>query len=249
MSDHAPSPTPEAIIKRWILRLGMAFLILLTALPVSFVIWRLNLSKRIGRTLAAIQKAGYPTNLAQLEQKYYPDVAADENAATLFESAFAMLTVTNSRDIPYPPEYQSKTNATFFSPEMLLRINRLLKDNSNALNRMHRTSTATNCRYPINLSLGVGILLPHLESVRNSARLLSLEAVMHMKNGEASAGLSDLNALLRLSHSLDREPVLISQLVRMSTEALAITTLEHMLNWQQFSDVQLAGLSPGFPRC
>src|SRR5579862_9287214 len=92
------------------------------------------------------------------------------------------------------------------------------------------------------LSQGYQILLPHLSGIGNAASLLAWQAVLDARNGDTASAVDDLNAIFRLCHSLDREPVMLSQLARMGRANLSTVSLEYMLNTQQFSDARLAAL-------
>jgi hypothetical protein len=248
MNQGAASETPQQITRRWILRFGLLFFFCIVALIALFVIWRIRLSNRIARTLAAVHSAGYPVSLAELEQQYYPIISSNENAAPFFQSAFASLHVTNAgkNKMPDLPDYQSTNTPKFYSEKSLARVTEFLAQNGDALNLLGQSPPATNCRYPIKLSLGVDALLPHLSPLKESAQLLSLAAVIHVRNGDTAAGMDDLTAILRLARSLDREPVVISQLVRISAEMMAVRSLEHILNSQPLSDPRLVRLSAAF---
>jgi hypothetical protein len=240
--------SPQEITKRWLWRLGLLFLLCLAALVATFIFWRVNLSRKIDRVIAAIQKDGYPISLTQLEDKYYPNIPSNENAAPFFLNAFASLHETNSAKLRIPdlPDYQSTNKPEFLSQTNLEYIATLLANAQETLALLHQSTPVANCRYPINLSLGLDMLLPHLGPLKSSAKLLSLEAIIRAKNGDAAASVDDLSAIVRLFRSLDHEPIFMSQVVRMSTEALAIKSLEYVLNSQSFSDAQLVQLSEAF---
>jgi hypothetical protein len=236
--------TPRTIAERWLLRLVFSLLLCVLALIAFFVFWRIRLSKNISRTLSSFHTAGYPTNLAQLEQQYYPKIPSNENAAPFFQSAFVLLHVTDQdKDlVPDLPDYQSKESADFFAPEKSQLYARLLADNRNAIEILLQSPPATNCRYPVYLDIGVETPLSHLRPLRESAQLLALDAVLQAKGGDLSAVTNNFSAIFRLCHSLDREPFLISQLARLGVGSLAVASLGHILNAGQLTDAQLVYL-------
>src|ERR1700683_4463340 len=124
MSANDSPPSPKANTKRWLWRLGRLFLLFLVALAAAFVIWRVKLSKKTGRELAAIQSAGYPISLAELEEKYYPEIDSKENAALFFQRVFASIHVTDDakHKVRILPDYQSTNKAKFFAQENSERI-------------------------------------------------------------------------------------------------------------------------------
>ena len=244
MKENNASETPHRPAKRRLLGPGLLLLIGVLVLVALFVIWRVQMSNRVQKTLADIRAAGFPTNLAQLEQQYYPKLPSDRNSATFFQSAFNLIHVSNNEKIL--PDFQSEKTASFFSPTNLSKIDQLLASNHDTLEILRQTPPATNCRYPINLSLGGNTLLPHLNPLRDSSRLLAFDAVMRARKGDMPEAIDDLNALFRLCHSLDNEPFLICQFERMNIETLIVTSLGHVLNSAQLTDAQLVQLSQAF---
>ena len=93
------------------------------------------------------------------------------------------------------------------------------------------------------------IIVPHLGRIKGSALLLALEAFIRTGAGDTADGFEDLNAMFRLCHSLDDEPLIISQKVRFSLVTILNNTLEEILNTQPLSDVQLFALSTNFEKC
>lgn len=248
MKGMDSTATPQQITMRWLARLALLFVLGIVALIADFVIWRIRLSHNIKKTLANIHAAGYPISVAELDQQYYPPIDPNQNAATLFEKAFSSLDVTNigKNALPNLPPYQSSKKSELLSGKKLQLVTSILTTNQAALDQLRQSPAAINCRYPITLSQGYQILLPHLSSLRNAAYLLSWHAVLASKKGDSVGAVDDLNAIFRLYHSLDREPVMLSQLTRMDRVNLSTVSLEYMLNSQQFSDAQLTNLSKAF---
>jgi hypothetical protein len=70
--------------------------------------------------------------------------------------------------------------------------------------------------YALDFSKGVAMELPHLARLRNGARLLRASAIVKAAEGNYSESIEDIIAGMQLGDALAQEPVLISQLVRMS---------------------------------
>jgi hypothetical protein len=88
--------------------------------------------------------------------------------------------------------------------------------------------------------------MPHLNNIRNGAKLLKLEAILHAENGKPEEAVDSIISIFGLARSLSKEPILISQLVRVACQALAVSTLEHTINRTGFTDEQLINLSQSF---
>ena len=167
--------------------------------------------------LEAIRQAGQPVTLTELNA-WYPEPPAGENAAPLYADAFAALAVADAK----LPSFLTK--------------------NEPALALLHKAAGKSQCRYPIDLSEGALALLPHLAKIKTCAQLLSRETVANAAKGRVDLAAQDVIDGLRLAGSLEQEPVQISQLVRISAEALTQSGLEGALGLKPFTEEQLVRL-------
>jgi hypothetical protein len=83
-----------------------------------------------------------------------------------------------------------------------------------------------------------GILLPHLGVVKHLCQVLSLRACARLATGEVDQAFSDVKLMLFLTETSQKEPFLISQLVRMAEVYLALQPIAEGLG--QWSDSQLS---------
>ena len=167
--------------------------------------------------LEAIRQAGQPVTLVELNA-WYPEPLVGENAAPLYADAFAALSVTDAK-----------------SPSFLTK-------NQPALALLHKAAGKSQCRYPIDLREGVSLPLPHLAKIKTCAQLLSKETMANAAKGRADLAAQDVMDGLRLAGSLEQEPVQISQLVRISSDALTQSGLEGALGLKAFPEEQLVRL-------
>jgi len=68
----------------------------------------------------------------------------------------------------------------------------------------------------------LGILLPHLAVVKNLTSVAGLRAKAFLANGEPDKALADVELMFRLADSIKDEPVLISYLVRLACQTIAL---------------------------
>jgi hypothetical protein len=76
---------------------------------------------------------------------------------------------------------------------------------------------------------GVGTLLPHLQEVRKVAALLVGDAVYRADRGDITGALVSVRAAINAGRSMGDEPTVISQLVRIACQRLAVRALERAL--------------------
>jgi hypothetical protein len=85
-------------------------------------------------------------------------------------------------------------------------------------------------RYPIDLTQGQATMLPHLAKIKSAAKLLELLVLSHADANEGDMAGKGILTGLALAQSLESEPSLISQLVRVACVKLAVDGLEQSLN-------------------
>lgn len=73
------------------------------------------------------------------------------------------------------------------------------------------------------------IRFPHLEKLRDAARLLSLEAVLLARKGDIAGAMEDVRLIFRLRRFIDDEPTLISKLVAYALDSIACSALKGVL--------------------
>jgi hypothetical protein len=117
-----------------------------------------------------------------------------------------------------------------------------ISNNQQALKLLHKGAAAEHSRYPVDFTAGFNTLMPYLSDIRDSAKLLKLEGVLHAENGEPQLATDSVISGFGLARSLTKEPMLISQLVRIACQALAVSTVEQVVNRTELTDQQLAEL-------
>jgi hypothetical protein len=105
-----------------------------------------------------------------------------------------------------------------------------LEANKKAFELLHEAAGIEECRYPVDMTDGHAVLLPHLDKTNHIARLLRLEALHHAQRGEGEQAADSMAALLGLGRSLANEPILISYLVEHACDTRAVKSLEETLS-------------------
>lgn len=99
-------------------------------------------------------------------------------------------------------------------------------------------------RFPINYEQAnpAAIPLPHLARLKRATVVLRLRACAELAAGKNNAALEDVKLMLRLADSMKEEPFLISQLVRMACQHIAVTTIWEGLAERTWSASDVAAL-------
>ncbi|HUS71747.1 MAG TPA: hypothetical protein VMY06_01685 [Sedimentisphaerales bacterium] len=228
--------------KRKVLR---TLLIVLVIIIAAFWAYRSALRARLNTRLDTIAAAGYPVTCAELDN-WYAIPESVENAADYMTEAFShyhkLEEPEESELMPVVGHAELPGRTETLAEETKALITQYLADNEQALELLRKGAAIEHSRYPIDLSKGFEALMPYLSDIRTGARLLKLEAVVHAENDKPQMANNSIKSMLGLARSLSKEPVLVSQLVRIACRALAVSTLEHAINSTEFTDEQLVKL-------
>jgi hypothetical protein len=90
--------------------------------------------------------------------------------------------------------------------------------------------------------------MPHLTKLRKAGELCELSAILHAGDKDGKRATDDILMVLGLALSLQSEPPLISQWVRVATIAGAITALEQTVNRAVIPPESLVDLAQAFQK-
>jgi hypothetical protein len=232
-------------MKRLFFRICLAALFLLALLLVCFIVWRVNLAHDVNAKLAAIRAAGLPTSGAELNA-YYSAVPDNENAALVMTQAFALMrNYSDNRSnetayLTFLPRNQRLT------PEQRKVFSGYIEMNADALAKMREAIKLPESRYPVDYAPGPATLLPHLRELHVLAEVVRYELLLASESGDTTNTAAAIGNLVGMAQTLDQEPDLIAQLVRIGLIAIAENSLEHCLNIINLNESELAGLASAF---
>jgi len=224
-------------------------LVIVLVLSVGFVGFRMIMAGRVRAALQAIRDARYPATLEELDAWYeWPE---GENAADLYEEAFAGYVAP-----PEESEYLSPMGLTAELPppgeplpeEMKAAISEHLAANKETLTLLHEAATIEGCRYPTDLTQELDTQVLHLHPMQTCAALLTLEALLVADQGQPELAAQSVGSALALARSVAGEPTLLSCLVRIALDGLAIDSLEWVLSKAPLTDAELAVLARAVER-
>ena len=206
--------------------------------------YRRTLSNKVQAKLDAIRAAGYPVTLTELDAWYAYPPPGQPNAADLYLQAAKLLKMVHDRDgLPIIGNADLPPLGEPMSDPMRQAVTELLAANSGALKLLHEAAALEHARYPFNLRLGMGASPMHLGDLRSQAHLMCLEAVAYGEAGRTDQATQSVAGAFRVARSLMNEPVVVSQLVRVTTEDLATGVTERLVNLGELKPDHLAILS------
>lgn len=247
-------------------------LIVVTVLLVPVVVlfcWYLGYRMQNSSVVAQLEKKararGEPLSLAELEAQL-PKVADGENAAVVLlelwkseEPEFWQAFLGGTRPLPErkPSLVDPRVPVVGMQGEKASRTKPMsaaglaageaqLKAKAAHLQKVREALRRLQCRFPLNISEGLGALLPHLSVMKAEAQLFRLEAAMATERGEVDAAITALTDAARTGQLLAEEPFLISQLVRLADLSIALLGTEHLLSRRDLTAAQLGRLEGMF---
>lgn len=151
--------------------------------------------------------------------------ATDDNAAPLYQRAFAALAADKHLGEPESPTMNPLT-ADAASGE----VTAILERHAATLDLLRRASDKPGCQFDRDWSQpSIDMLLPEIQEMRQAARLLTLAARRAAADGDGALSLADIIRIHRLGLHAASEPVLVSGLVGQAIDAVAIQTLADVL--------------------
>ncbi|MFT7640139.1 MAG: hypothetical protein ACI9G1_001878 [Pirellulaceae bacterium] len=211
----------------------------------GLLIWRLGAAKRAEAMVIAIRDRGEPTTAEELSE-YYKVSTGQEDCTKLWMEAISKFDsknfVTSSKNIPIV----SSNDGGPILGESWAEIGKseaLLATYEVEMNKMHEAARKGGAaRYPVMFVDGFTERHPCLSNLRVGVRMLLLEANVHAHRGRPSDVVDSIDAISKAGESLANEPLMVSQLVRISMSQIATDTIRTMLPRVDFSDDDLKRL-------
>ena len=171
---------------------------------------------------------------AQLMQANLPPAVSDmQNAAPLYKQAFAAL----DADAALKSDESPLTKATTIDVANPA-VTETLARHAATLDLIRRAADRDTCRFQRDWTRpSLGMLLPELQSIRAVARLLVLETRREAADGNAADALHDVARIGQIGRHSASEPILISNLVGIAIDTMALDTLAKMLPTLRKSDL------------
>lgn len=217
--------------------------LLLLVLPLFS--WRMYLAHVVNRQVAELRAAGFPTNGEELN-RWYAAIPKQENAAIALAQAFQLRRTYSDSRSNLVNHFKLPKHGERLSPEQTKLLKGYITLNAACFEKVDEALKRPNCRYPIDFTKLMDTPLPHLAELKNIALLHQYAAFVKMETGNAPFATSNIVAMLALARTLDTEPCLISQLMRLKLIDMAFTTLERRANAGAFSPAEVSQLVAAF---
>jgi hypothetical protein len=214
------------------------------AAAVGFGVFRWQASKQLDAAKQRIRDAGYPVTYLELEE-YYAGAASGDNRAHLLQFAIDSMVHPDSSysmDLPISGNVELPHRSEPIPDEQIAAMRTFSDHNADSIEAVFESFEIEECRFPVNISAGLTMELSHLAQMRSLGRQLSIESLLGALDGDTDRSTNALIGIFELADSLEHEPVLISQLVRLAIQGIGVNALEQAMNRADFSADQLDAL-------
>jgi hypothetical protein len=117
-----------------------------------------------------------------------------------------------------------------------------LETRAGAMETLRATAEKARLQFDLDYSKGFDLLLPHLSHIKRSAQWAAAAIVCDLREQNTAAAVTNLHCALVLVKIWDREPLLISQLVRMAMLQIDYATQWELLQATNLTDGELTKL-------
>lgn len=182
--------------------------------------------------LQKLKQDGIPTTIEEINLPVIPD---EENGALVYKEAFILI---DSLKEQYKNEWKymplEGTVKWEDAPEAeKKKVADLILHNPDFVQmyKLLEKASLMKCQFLTkeDLRKGFALTLPHLAKIRSCSRLLAAKAKIESESGDINGALSTCLTGLKIPKSLSDEQTLISQLVRIAMDAIALDAVKGVL--------------------
>ncbi|MCH7719621.1 MAG: hypothetical protein IH988_01340 [Planctomycetes bacterium] len=222
-------------------KLGVALIALIAVGATAFYLWGWSAHRRWDNYAAFLQASGEPLTYAEIEARRTM-IPNDQNGAMVIEALIEgldaiaddpdlgpVLLLGKARDDG--PEGETQPNFFRGVYRHTIKPSReFLTQHGTLVEAIREVRHFPGGRFAIEYSPNpLEILLPHSSATRTAAKMLSLDAILALIDGDLDRAIDEIAVILRLADLLNEEPFTISRLVQVSIHARAIYDLQNTL--------------------
>jgi len=192
--------------------------------------------RQVEREIERIKAQGEPVTIRDIIPPPVPD---DQNAAVLYQKAFAYLPQSGFDDnlrafLSRDPVEEAKASRQSVKADLAMC--------APAIRFLEEASRRPACRFPVQWEKGFDVTFPHLPKVGNAVCLLAARALLSAEHGDPQSALEDIATILRIADHVAAEPSITAQLVRWSCQSIALNSLNRCMHASPLSPADCESL-------
>jgi hypothetical protein len=152
-----------------------------------------------------------------------PPIPAEENAASVYEKAFAQIDLGETDEELLRNLTRGKSRLD--DPAVGARVRDIVRRNEGALRLIHRAADMPRCDFGVDWRKGYDAAFPHFSKLRTCARLLAFQSLVLLDVGKADEAAECGVTVFDVAKAAD-DPCLLGQLVRYGIISIGWDALE-----------------------
>ena len=177
----------------------------------------------LARAREAAAKAGVPLVPDALQKPLPPD---DQNAAPVYQKLFQLL---RDKPLHLPLYAQPLVSDHTYTLEQLAAVQKIYDSRQDVWGLLHQAADRPQCVFVRDWKQGAGILFPEFQKIREAARLLNTESYLLAAQGKYADAIKNQARGFRVAEHAASDPVLISYLVGVACDAIALRGMQNVL--------------------
>ena len=188
----------------------------------------------LNQTVAAKAKSLQSESALLMTTHLPPNLPEQENAEGLYRGVRLLFEEDdNFQDIV---QNSSDSDLEFISPETIAFLTRHVE----TLDLLRQAAARPTCRFTRDYPRpSFDMLLPEIPFLRNAARILAVSAHHQASIGNMPTALRDVSSIMKISMHASSEPILISGLVGLAIDGIAVDVLIDILPFVDADDLAL----------
>ena len=216
------------------------FALVFLVLVGSFAFFHIRYARGIGKHLQELKAANEPVTLEEITREYR-SLKADQNGAAAYSNAFVLM--TNVALLGERKATEIKVDATKLLDGNRETYEQVYRENETFYAAMRdATAKFRQTTYPLKFEEGLAMLLKHLKENGDAFKLIELNALFAAEEKDTARLMRDLEMMLTLANSVEREPTMISALVRLRGITMAARITQLVVQSEKLSDAQFKRL-------
>ena len=210
---------------------------------IIFSRWNNSVAEELEAYKQDARAHGYPVTLEELNA-WYPAVPDNENAALVYEEAFALMQAVDpgcEQLSELWDQRDAQLSNSAHTPDLTIEI-RYVDSQADALAKLEEASHMKCARFPVDFTQGLEVNRDHIPFFRAGARLLILIADQAFAQGDTEEAANRYIQMLAMARAGGAEPRVDAQLIRMNVDRLAFDELERALSHSTLNAPELAAL-------
>ena len=236
-----PRPAKKPLLPRWVKFLLMLLGFLVGVAVLLWVIADISTRDSLEAEIAKLRAKGYPTTLEDLRR---PEVPPEENAALVYEQAFAQLQPLDDKCWDILHAVDDPTEPGALEPEDLAYLEAHVAKNEKALALLHQAAQTPRCRFPVlTLSQRMAGASDPWPEVRQTTCVVTQGAMLvAVERGQGERALGYWLDSIALLRALEDHQSPLADLVRVACLEMSLRSLEVLLCRDLLEEAQLEQL-------